>query len=265
MALGKKKAAGSKTTTTKKSATKLEELKTDQEVEKTEAELVDENEKVAVTEEKKEAPAEGKEVVVKKQGAALAPITGGKFNFIVDTFKDIVEPLEWGTIPKITAKQGMFFDNDKNSLGNELEFTLVSFNSSFRVDPNAGNDDKDAFKDHARYSHDNVTLNDGSGVTVAEYLAELKESYPRATVKEYFELLVILNDSIEENENIGNMVQLSLSPESVKQFKSYKMQSTVKVARKVITPEQVPEMTAKAKIINGDFTYTIFTFKNTHE
>ena len=206
-----------------------------------------------------------KEVVVKEESkvAVMPPIKAGKFKFIVDEFKDAFEPVEWGTIPKIVAKSGAFFDSDKKSLGTEIEFTLLSFNDTHLIAPNT-NDSAD--RKLCRYSYDGEVLNDGSGTTVKEYLQSLKDDgYEDASVKQYLEVNVVLNDAGEDNDNIGNMVQLSLSPESVKQFKAYKMQSTVKAARGIIKPNQVADITAKAKNIVGNFTYTIFTFRCTHE
>ena len=252
MALGKKKAG--------KETNKVEEIKAEEEVIEVEAEVVDQEE---VTSDKKETTS--KEVAVKKDSnAVLPPIKGGKLQFLIDEYKNAIEPIGWGVVPKITAKGGEFFDGDNNSLGKHIEFTLVSFNDSYLI--STGTSDKEDRK-KCRYSYDNEFLNDDSGRTVKEYIQELKdEGYDDTNVKKYHEVNVILNDADEDTEHIGNLVQLSLSPESVKQFHAYKLQSTIKAARGIIKPADVGEMKATAKNINrAEYTYTIYMFKNVHE
>lgn len=188
------------------------------------------------------------------------PAQAGKVVLPLTDKKDALPPVEFGTLPRLKAKSGEIFDEENNSLGKEIEITLVSFNDLYNVNPG----DSDADSKLCRFSYDNVVLNDGSGITVAEHIKHLKdEGYENACSKHYVELVALLNDAGEENENIGSMVQISMSPQSVKSFDAYRMQSMVKVAKGTLSADNIGDIRVSAKNKTfGAYTFTMFKFHN---
>ena len=219
-----------------------------------EAEVIEDAAEVV---EEQDAP-ETKEVVVKKKGNVPAT-TGTPVNVIKD-YENALPPVEFGTLPRIKASNGEFLDDENNSLGKEFEFTLISFNDNWAITPNVNDVSANKF---CRFSYDGNELNDGSGTTVEEWMDELRgEGFENPSKKKYIEVVCILDDAEDDNENIGEMVQLSLSPQSVKKFDAYKLQCMVKMAKGMITAEDASKITAKARNKTfGTNTFTVFTFK----
>ena len=175
-------------------------------------------------------------------------------------YKDALPPVEFGTLPRIKASNGIFMDDENNELGKNITFTLVSFNDNWAITPNVN--DQSANK-YCKFSYNGVTINDGSETSVVDYMEFLKdEGFEKPSKKRYLEVTAILDDADEDSDIIGEMVQLNLSPQSVKKFDAYNLQTMVKVARGMMTAEQAGVITARAKIKTfNTFTFTLFTFK----
>ena len=185
--------------------------------------------------------------------------TPGKVQVALQEFKDAIPPVEFGTLPRIKPVQGQFMC-DEETLGTRFTASVVSYNDAFTIAPNQ----KDASPKLCRYSYDNITLNDGSGDTVQDYIAYLKdeENCPDANSKRYVELICILEDAEQDHDEIGGMVMISLSPMSVKQFERYQLQTTVKISRGQMTQEQAMNLEVSAKIQTfGQNTFTMARFK----
>jgi len=172
-------------------------------------------------------------------------------------YKNAIPPVDFGTLPIVTAQSGRF-KCDKEPLGTYFTATLVSVNDRWAVAPN---EDK-APKELCKFSIDGEVLSDGSGTTVEEHIEYLKEEgFKNACAKRYNDLIVILNDAETDHENIGDMVSISLSPQSVKQFEGYQLQSTVKIAKGELTEAQAAEIKCTAKIVtfgSNEFTRVQF-------
>jgi len=199
---------------------------------------------------------EEKAVAVKKKAAAPAKVGIVK---PLDAFENALPPIDFGTLPRVNAKQSEIYCED-GSLGKNIEVTILSFNNSFAVSPN----DNAAPKDACKFSYDGVELNDGSGTTVAEHLAMLKEDgWEKAAAKRYVEVIAMLDDAETDSEEIGGMVQLSLSPQSVKQFDRYQLGCMVKLAHGTIEAESLSRMRVTAKVKTfGSNTFTMMQFSS---
>lgn len=181
----------------------------------------------------------------------------GKVQLALKEYQDALPPIDFGTLPRIKASQGALICDDE-VLGKQAEVSIVSFNNSFAITPNENNADSS----YCKFSYDNNELNDGSGTSVQDHLAYLRsEGFANAASKRYVEVVCMLDDADEDHDEIGNMVQLSLSPQSVKQFERYQLQTTIKLGKNEVTPEQASRvvLTAKTKTF-GKNTFTLVTF-----
>ena len=197
-----------------------------------------------------------KEVAVHKPAAAPATF-GTQFQLALGEYKDQIPPVEFGTLPRLNASQGALVCEGE-SLGKTAVITMLSFNDSFAITPNENNADSS----YCKFSYDNHVLNDGSGKTVADHLAYLRdEGFENAASKRYVEVVCMLDDADEDHDEIGNMVQVSLSPQSVKQFERYQLGCTVRLKQGKVSPEELGQvrLTAKTKTF-GKNTFTLISF-----
>jgi len=163
---------------------------------------------------------------------------------------------EFGTLPRIIASNGNFLDGDKKVLGTFITGQVLSWNKRFTITPS---DDK-APDTLARFSMDNKTLDDGSGVTVAEYIQELKNNnYPDACSKEYYDVIFNLMTTDKPSAHVNNMVTLQMSPTSKKDFNSFRLQMSFKISNGMLDVEKTKVVKFTSVLVNGKTnTWTIF-------
>ena len=196
---------------------------------------------------------------VAKANASASLPTLGKMQPVLAELQNALPSIDWGVLPRLVATQGQLRDGDKNRYGEFATFSLLSYRDYWVVSP--GDDGQEA-KEYVRYSDDGLTLTE-DGRDVNDYLNELREvhGYTKAAKKQYTSLIGILEDADAPKEkasdNIGQMVEVSLSPQSRKSFQAYLLQRTVQVARGVASAEgsERLKLVAEAKSANGkDFT-----------
>jgi hypothetical protein len=199
---------------------------------------------------------ETKEVVVKAPSAVSTSV--GKLVLPLEDLKNALPPMEFGTLPRIKANQGCLEHDDDGDIGKSITIEVISFNDRYVVSPNQNGADAS----FCRYSYDNAVLNDGSEMSVAEHIQELKdEGFTKACSKRYVDLIAVLVDAENDCDDIGQMVQLQLSPESVKQFDRLKMNIlTANRGQKDVAAVGNIIVTAKKKTYNTN-TFTLMTFK----
>jgi hypothetical protein len=156
-----------------------------------------------------------------------------KLETLFAAHENALPPVDFGVLPRIVGSNGSLFDKSNNRvLGQEGVIQLISWNQQFTISPGT---DNDADKEHVRYSRDGVTI-DETGESVSKYIEVLKTAhgFDDASSKEYCELIGIL-ESVKKNgqevqdELVGQMVQVSLSPQSRKAFEGYRLQQSVKI------------------------------------
>lgn len=174
-------------------------------------------------------------------------------------FEDALPGVDFGTFPRITTDLGGF-EMDKEVIGETIKLELMSWSHRYVVTP--GVDDKEA-NELVRYSNDGEYLSDGSGTTVQEYLAKLQDvmGYDKASVKTYIDLTgILLAKGAEEiPAESQSIVQVQLSPQSVKQFNGYRITKGVMEARSGIATGNVLTMKRERNEYNGKkFAYISF-------
>lgn len=194
--------------------------------------------------------------------AAKSLAKAQKLETVLVDLENAIPKLDFGVIPRLVATQGSFQDADGKSLGDEVNFTLVSFNNQFIVSPG---DDSEAAKEFVAYSTDGKVI-DETGELVTDYVRKLKEDegYEDAACKHYVELVGILNGSAKDSEYEGQLVMISLSPQSRKQFEGYRLQRSVQIRMGRIDAEshgsENLKLNAESKKM-GSNTFTLVKFK----
>ncbi len=165
---------------------------------------------------------------------------------------------EFGVLPKIKASNGNCIDGDNNLLGDSIDVQMLSWNRQFVVGPCAN----EAPSELVKYSYERDEFADGSG-SLNEYVQELKaEGWVNAAIKEYFEVVCVLIDSTKPSDLVGEMIQLQLSPTSVKSFDGFRLQTAFKIARGLLPENAAEEVTVTTEVVsNRGNTWTKFNFK----
>lgn len=190
------------------------------------------------------------------KASTTSAVAVGKLQTILADIENALPAVEFGVLPRLVGSNGQVMDGDKKLFGDSIKLTLVSWNKNFVISPG---DDSDEAKALVRYSRDGVTIDD-TGESVVEYLKNLREveQYPDANVKEYCELVGILNEAAKPCEHVGGMVQISLSPQSRKSFEGYRLQQSVKVRLGQAAPEGQENIVIRAEVKSmGNNTFTL--------
>lgn len=191
---------------------------------------------------------------IAKAGATAVAVTGK--NAVFGNLENAMPSLDFGVLPRLVGSNGQVMDGDKKMLGTFVEGQLISWNNTFVVSPG---DDTPEAKEAVRYSKDGQTI-DGTGESVAAYLKKLREvdGYDEAAVKQYCELVVLLSKSEKPSDHVGNMVVISLSPQSRKLFEGYRYQESVKVALKKRSAEGIEQIKVSTEVKSqGQNTFTL--------
>jgi len=210
---------------------------------------------------------------VREQRAMTMPATKGQFAVVYDQLVDAIPPVDFGILTRIKPSNGTILTGENEDLGKTIEIELYSISHKYVTSPVGNN--KEARK-LCKFSPDPDTIpgywddeeeewvNDGvTTTTTKDYIAWLKSehSYTKASTKHYLELLGMLRDADADNEAIGQMVQISLSPQSVKQWTGFSLHTTLKVNSGQLSADEakVFKITAKAQSFDSN-NFTIFTF-----
>lgn len=195
-------------------------------------------------------PAAAKEVastaIAKAQSTAIAAATKikGAFADLQNTISlEDVESMGVGAFPRVTVDLGGFMLDDQE-IGSEIKVELLSWN--FRYMVTTGANDEEA-KKKVKVSYDGETVAD-TGEAIADAVQAFKEEgYEKAGCKTYVDLWGSLcnKKGVELDEADRPLVQIQLSPESVKKFKAFQVELGFKQARGLVGA--TPSITLKAQ------------------
>lgn len=180
-----------------------------------------------------ERPAEKPVATQKSRAVAPSPKFKAAFTDLEEVLHiDHVKALGVGTLAKLVADRGGFemtVADSKVELGNWMDIEIYSYNKRWLI--SAGGDASDeASKDLLRTSYDNETV-EGEAMDVKDYVNWLKEQgYNKAGVRQYIDLWCFIVNSEKGGEvkiEDLEMVQLQLSPTSVKQFTGFQIKAGI--------------------------------------
>ena len=155
--------------------------------------------------------------------ASSALEVSGQTQSTLASLKDVVH-VEWDTLTRIVADGSNLTVNDE-TLGAWVEMQVTSWQDSFSVE--TGEQSEEA-KKFLKFSEDGLTIRD-TGQSVADYVKFLKdvEGYPNTSVKHRVILVGFVEKAEKESELVGQLAQISLSPQSKKSWDRYQMNATM--------------------------------------
>jgi hypothetical protein len=168
-------------------------------------------------------------------------------------------PVDYNTLANLQVNQGSWLVKEtKVSLGDTVEFELLSFQDQFVISPGENSDEAAAT---VRYSKDGVTCD--SGENCAEYLANLRQVYPEASKKPRCVLVLNLtNTSKVGTEGLcDKLYQVDLSQTSKAKFDTFRHQSSFDVSRGKRTADQAVKIrSAVSSVTKGKLTWSVADF-----
>jgi hypothetical protein len=169
-----------------------------------------------------------------------------------------VESLGIGSFSRVTTDTGGFL-LDKEEVGSTLRLALYSWNDRYLI--TTGSQGEEA-KKRAAISYDGVTIS-GTREPVQDVLQAMRDDgYTQAAVKLYVDLWGQLIYARGKDLPIAEQkfVQVQLSPESVKKWKAFQVETSFKIARGQVQPSEVITLEAKRGDWKGNrFGYCVFS------
>lgn len=196
------------------------------------------------------------------KAATTAVAKPAKFEAALTELRDVIPAVDFGTFPRLVGSNGNVMDKDGALLGQFADITLLSWNETFVASPG---DDSDEAKKLVRYSRDGVTLDD-TGERLDQYLEVLRTThgYKEALKKKYIELVGILEKSEKPCAHVNQIVQISLSPQSLKSFEGYRANVSVAVRLGKRTHEGAEKLRVTPQVKSGNGkTWTLLKVEGT--
>jgi hypothetical protein len=193
-------------------------------------------------------------VATASASSALA-VSGQGSASTLAALKDVVH-VEWDTLTRIVADGSNLTVNDE-VLGSWVEMQITSWQDSFSVE--TGEQSEEA-KKFLKFSDDGVTLRD-NGQPVAEYVKYLKEveGYANTSVKHRVILVGFVEKAEKDSELVGQLAQISLSPQSKKSFDRYQMNATMmaKMGRLKVGDDPSRTRLTAVRTSKGPYKFTV--------
>lgn len=163
---------------------------------------------------------------------------------------DHVRALGVGTLPKLVADRAGFIlgeGKEEVKYGEYVDFEIYSFNNRWLL---STGEDSDEGKELLRTSYDNETV-ENEALSVRDYIQHLKdEGHKDAKSRQYIDLWGFIVNSEKEGEvsdDDKEMIQLQLSPSSVKLFTAYQLQAGIKASMGGKQPSDTVRATCENK------------------
>ena len=196
-------------------------------------------------------------------GTAVSPLTAGtaikQLQNAIPTTE--LENLGIGVFPRITVGLDGFSRDKTKELGKKIAIEVLSWSYVWLV--TTGEQNNDEANKLIRTSYDGKNLKGGEGA-VDEYVKYLKsEGYDKATVKQYAEVysnLVWTEAGGDVKADEQEIVQVSLSPQSVGQWGRFLLESGLRKA-KGVEDSNIVTLTQEKRVI-GSNKFGISTFQS---
>lgn len=166
--------------------------------------------------------------------------------------------VEYNTLEALILTQGNIVSREtKKSLGDSIQLELLSYQDSWVVAPN----DEKAPVSVVRFSNDGVMCSDGV-TTVKEQLQWLHTNgYPKASLKQRVIIVGAVEKCAKNQDMLGSLVQIDLSPASRAKWLRYEANCAYKVEKKLCDADKVKHVVVTAELATaGSNTYTLANF-----
>lgn len=166
--------------------------------------------------------------------------------------------VDFNTLEALILSNGnLLLREGKKSVGDSIQLELMSYQDSYVVAPQ---DDK-APVAVVRFSNDGVTCTDGI-TSVKEHLHWLQTNgYPKACLKARVIIVGAVEKCAKNQDLVGTLVQIDLSPASRAQWLRYEANALYKAKKGLATKEGLRHIKVQAEIATaGTNTYTLATF-----
>jgi len=199
-----------------------------------------------------------------RQGTAVSPLSAGtaikQLQNAIPTSE--LENLGIGVFPRITVGLDGFSRDKTIELGKKVAIEVLSWNYVWLV--TTGEQSNDEANKLIRSSYDGINLKGGEG-TVVDYVKYLKETegYTKTVVKQYAELysnVVWAEAKGDIPDDEREIVQVSLSPQTVGQWGRFMLEAGLRKARGV-EDSNVVTLTQEKRVI-GTNKFGIATFQS---
>jgi len=195
---------------------------------------------------------ETEEMQVKE--TAPPPALAGNAVKSLEELRDVLPQMDFGTLTRLKSGSGDIVDSDGDSIGGWVDLNIMSFSETLTVSPN---DDK-APNDTVRFSQDGKTIDGNPDITVADALRTMKEDYPESSVKKYYVAVGAVIGAEKSNDYDDTVIELQLSPQSIKAFNNHNVQVQFKVAMKKLSADCVTNIrftaTNRKRKTGGNYT-----------
>jgi hypothetical protein len=199
---------------------------------------------------------------VKREPAGCIVKSDGKIIHLTE-LRDKFDPLSVNnTFARIVGASGSLMEKNNNtSFGEYIDIQVLSFSNRWMVTPDAEISDKKARK-LCRASLDGKTIPGLDGepdISIAEWQREIEAAgYDCNPVSKYLDIYAIIFNAAKNLDIASELgiVQVSVSPTSVKGFTNFAMQVPIfiKFGKVVVGKHHCVRVSAKA--ITGDYDYT---------
>jgi hypothetical protein len=174
--------------------------------------------------------------------------------------------VEWDTLRSLKLTNGNLVDNQTGkSLGGSFGLELLSYQDQWVISPGGDDKDKEASKEHVRYSTDGITTTQGDDCN--DYLAQLKKSgYPEAKMTKRMVICGSLFDLGEKGRKAvpelqDCLVQVSLPPTSKATFDRYMLDQAFKVGKGILDAAGSERIQIECEPVSkGDRDWTVANF-----
>ena len=195
-------------------------------------------------------------------GTAVSPLTAGT---ALKQLQNAIPPSELenlgiGVFPRITVGLDGFSRDKTKELGKKIAIEVLSWSYVWLV--TTGEQNNDEANKLIRSSYDGKNLKAGEG-SIEEYVKYLKsEGYDKTSVKQYAEVYanVVWSESLGDvSVDEREIVQVSLSPQTVGQWGRYLLESGLRRA-KGVEDSNVVTLTQEKRVL-GSNKFGIATFQ----
>jgi hypothetical protein len=205
-----------------------------------------------------DAPADQTAVAVQPAASVSATTRTGKLVDVLGEMKNTLT-VDYNTLTRLQVIQGSYLLHEtKTSLGDTIEFELLSYQDQFVISPNEDGEEAAAA---VRYSRDGKVTQDGEDCVA--YLSKLRAVYPNANMKPRCILVINLTGVSKPGMEVhcDKLYQVDLAQTSKEKFDTFRIQAGFHVSRGRKTADQAVQVRSTvSSVTKGKLTWSVADF-----